>query len=225
MTDDTLLTQLHQCINAINTGRLDILQKAFDDGRLPTNNITLCEQAARKGHLHILQWLRAHNCKWDEWTCNRAVLHGHFHILQWAHDNGCPWWKDEMCCRVVDSGNLNILKWLRIKGCPWNEDVCSNAAWFGNLTILKWAHENGCPWNRRTYTNALKNKHWHIVKWLLENNYFQDSENFAWDSLQCLAWVHNYRHKQFQLKINSIHEILLHVINIPDIVNLIKSYL
>ena len=30
---------------------------------------------------------------------------------------------------------------------------------------------------------------------------------------------------ELQLNINSINEILLHVINIPDIVNLIKSYL
>jgi hypothetical protein len=38
----------------------------------------------------VLQWLRANDAPWDEWTCSSAALGGHLEVLQWLCANGCP---------------------------------------------------------------------------------------------------------------------------------------
>tara|TARA_B110000240_G_scaffold73037_1_gene83187 strand:- start:79 stop:267 length:189 start_codon:yes stop_codon:yes gene_type:complete len=45
--------------------------------------------AAKYGHLEVLQWARANDCPWDEWTCAWAVKGGYLEVLQWARANGC----------------------------------------------------------------------------------------------------------------------------------------
>jgi hypothetical protein len=44
-----------------------------------------------RGHLAVLQWLRANGCPWDENTCSQAAWVGHLAVLQWARANGCAW--------------------------------------------------------------------------------------------------------------------------------------
>jgi hypothetical protein len=46
--------------------------------------------AAMGGHLHVLQWARAHHCPWDERTIGMAAQGGHLEVLQWAQEHGCP---------------------------------------------------------------------------------------------------------------------------------------
>jgi hypothetical protein len=45
---------------------------------------------AYKGHLEVLQWLRANGCPWDTSTCHWAAANGHFDMLSWAFANGAP---------------------------------------------------------------------------------------------------------------------------------------
>ena len=51
----------------------------------------MCWRAARGGHLHVLQWARAHGCPWDSLVYVSAFREGHFRVMQWAKENGCPW--------------------------------------------------------------------------------------------------------------------------------------
>ena len=46
--------------------------------------------AAMGGHLHVLQWARAHHYPWDERTIGMAAQGGHLEVLQWAQEHGCP---------------------------------------------------------------------------------------------------------------------------------------
>ena len=86
---------------------------------------------------------------WDEKTCKEAAKGGHLEVLQWARANGCPWNK-WTCVEAALDGHLEVLKWARVNGCPWNSYTCANAAYGGHLEVLKWARENGCPWDGRT---------------------------------------------------------------------------
>ena len=52
---------------------------------------TCCTAAAGRGHLSLLQWLRAEGCAWDAQTCSRAAFGGHLEVLIWARQNGCEW--------------------------------------------------------------------------------------------------------------------------------------
>ena len=64
-----------------------------------------CSNAARYGHLHVVQWLRSQNppCPWDEWTCTFAAGNGHLHVLQWLRSQNPPW--NERTCSKF-SGKL-----------------------------------------------------------------------------------------------------------------------
>ena len=51
--------------------------------------------AAKKGHLHILKYVREHGCPWNEDTINDAASGNSLECLKYAHENGCPW--DDSC--------------------------------------------------------------------------------------------------------------------------------
>ena len=97
---------------------------------------SICAEAAKRGHLEMLQWARTNGCPWNKMTCAWGARGGHFEMLQWAHANGCPW--DEWTCAyAAKGGHLEVLQWLRANGCPWNMWTCSGAAGGGNLGVLQ----------------------------------------------------------------------------------------
>ena len=53
--------------------------------------MSTCTNAARGGHLDVLQWARANRCRWDHLTCACAARAGHLEVLKWAISNGCPY--------------------------------------------------------------------------------------------------------------------------------------
>ena len=72
-----------------------------------------CGQAARGGHLTVLQWARANGCEWDAQVCAQAAGGGHLTVLQWALANGyeCD---ARMCTHAArGGGHLTVVQWLR----------------------------------------------------------------------------------------------------------------
>jgi hypothetical protein len=126
---DTPMKEFKECILVNNPNSIfpkdiwTIILNKLDDGDKyyvtgKWNQIkNVCNYAARRGHLEVLQWARENGCHWDKWTCAYAAKCGHLEILQWARENGCPWDK-------------------------W---TCAYAAFRGHLEVLQWAHKNGCP--------------------------------------------------------------------------------
>ena len=104
---------------AVKKGYLSTLQHMHSRGRLSRKKY-LCEDAARGGHLEVLQWARANGCPWDEKTCAGAAEGGHLGMLKWARENGCPW-NEETCAKAAYGGHLEVLQWARANDCPWDE--------------------------------------------------------------------------------------------------------
>ena len=133
---------------------------------------TICEIAARQGHLNVLQYAmergNKHGRHHSTWICDAAAEGGQLHILIWARENGFPW-RADTCSRAAQGGQLHILYWARANGCPWNTRTCSSAAMGGHLIILQGARENGCPWNAKTCLYAAMCGHLHILQWAREN--------------------------------------------------------
>ena len=126
-------------------GRLHVnsegsLQKCFTGKIHEIEATVLHQEAAAKGQLEVLKWLRANGCPWDEKTCASAAQAGHLEVLQWARANGCPW-DAQTCSRAAWSGHLEIMQWARANGCPW--DVNTHNAARGHM--LEWALANGVP--------------------------------------------------------------------------------
>ena len=47
--------------------------------------------AAEKGILENMKWLKNNNCPWNHYTFIKAVEHGNLENIDWLINNGCPW--------------------------------------------------------------------------------------------------------------------------------------
>jgi hypothetical protein len=79
-------------------------------------------------------------CRWGFLVCKEAAKCGHLEVLQWALEQipPCPW--DVCTCKLAAAcGHLEVLKWARANDCPWDDGTCSYAAGGGHLELLQWA--------------------------------------------------------------------------------------
>ena len=109
-------------------GRLHVysegsLQKSLTGKIHEIEATVLHQEAAAKGQLEVLKWLRANGCPWDEQTCASAAQAGHLEVLQWARANGCPWDK-YTCSEAAENGHLEVLQWAHANECPWDWVQC-----------------------------------------------------------------------------------------------------
>ena len=77
----------------------------------------VCDYAAMRGSVRLLEWARENNRAWSASTCSFAAQHGHLPVLQYLHENGCP----------------------------WNSGTCWGAAHYKRWDCLQYAVDNKCP--------------------------------------------------------------------------------
>jgi len=111
----------------VRSGWLSILQWTKEENHCPFTDISLCPNAAKKGNIEVLKWLREIGCSWDQVMCTKAAVRGNLAMLKWLRKQRCPWnrWT---CDHAASKGHLEVLKWLRENDCPWSSDVCDSAA-------------------------------------------------------------------------------------------------
>jgi len=137
---------------AIERNHVAVLQWAWENScPRPPMLSSLCNDAAGRGHLEMLQWLHAKGHRWGARACLQAVRGGHVRVVRWLIENGQEWSSD-MCFVAAQESNLYMLQWLRSQGCPWDDRVCHEAALRACLEVLRWALLNGCPWPDDTPT-------------------------------------------------------------------------
>ena len=56
----------------------------------------ISNEAARGGHLQVLQWLHQQDIAQSWRTCREAAAGGHLNVLQWAWGQGYPWGEDTL---------------------------------------------------------------------------------------------------------------------------------
>ena len=170
------------CDIAAESGNLEVLKWASDDGASEHLTKHTYSAAALGGHLGILKWAMngagERGCSWDNAdVCSSAALGGHMDVLQWAKENGCPW-DGRTCANAAGKGRLDILGWARENGCPWGGWVCAHAAKGGHLKILQWARAEGCPWNKMVCAQAARRGHMDVLQWAR-------AQGCPWDSDTC----------------------------------------
>ena len=110
------------------------------------NKTKICDVAARKGRLVVLEWLVGPGqCPWDRETvvCN-AALGGHVCVLRWAKGQGCAF-DERTLMFAAQGGSLEAIKWLRSQDCPWDEKAGAAASRAGHNQVLRWLQAHGCP--------------------------------------------------------------------------------
>ena len=216
------------CNHAARYGHLHILQWARQEG-CPWNKAT-CSYAAENGYLQILQWARKNGCPWNEYEiCKFAYQYGHLHILHWALTNGCKLlFGDYSYIFYVNhlplSTQLNMLNW-----------------------VLNWVKDHNLPPAnvKKIFNMAIQRKKIYIAKFLLENKHVdfvnvakflqtnvKEISKLEFNRIQDVEWFHemrlkayDFKFKKFRSKIDTFNTALLNVIEVPDLVKLIKSYI
>lgn len=133
LTDNTL---------KMNDEELNLIQfkSSWNDVRL--------YDAARCGHLRVLEWARNTNFQklrqLGPALCNTAASYGQIAVLEWLKANRIEW-NHVTCAFAAENGRLDTLVWLRERKCPWDELTCQWAKEKGHTDVLRWARENGAP--------------------------------------------------------------------------------
>jgi Ankyrin repeats (3 copies) len=121
---------------AILIGNLDMIEWLHAQGCNP--DYDSIHIAVQYGHLEIVQYLvQQHKCYIHSSTFNQAAARGHLHVLKWLYSVDRPY-RDETCQTAASKGKLDVLQWGRLN-LPWNRKKCLRLARRGgHKTVLAW---------------------------------------------------------------------------------------
>ncbi|GLC49933.1 hypothetical protein PLESTB_000324500 [Pleodorina starrii] len=139
---------------AVSAGNLAALRFLVEQaGVRPTGNLLPVTEAARKGHLAVLQYLHA------RFVAEQAAPAGHLPIVSWAvevlglapADD-----KDDLLDSAAGSCNLELMTWLHARGWAFGRWAIPSGARSGCEEALEWLVERGCPFplDGRVYYDA-----------------------------------------------------------------------
>jgi len=148
--------------------------------RLP-RHVGICNGAAARGDLVGLQWLWDHRWPWDRSVNHNAARNGHLHVLQWAHRCSSQWppFDQQTDVYAARGGHLHVLEWLNSISQVDPEQVCLAAIPSGHLHVLQWVDANGLwpaslndtlYWDETICATAAEGGHGHVLQWLLRHN-------------------------------------------------------
>lgn len=158
---------------------------------------TACAMAAAGGHLEMLMFARENGGAWGD-CMMEAARNGHLHLLEWAHSKGASLHSD-ICEEAAAGGHLCVLQWARSRNCPWKSPlVLIAAASAGHLSILEWCLENSAEWSSQVSSAAARNGHFPVVRWLSQNGCPLDEKMIfecaaSHGDLDTIKWITNER--------------------------------
>ena len=185
---------------------IEYYRKRCRESSVPVLLEYMGHQAAKCGHVVVLEWLREHaGYAFSRLTCAGAAMGGQLLTLKWLHSQGCPW--DHLTCNnAAKGGHMRLLQWAVINNAPTNSNTCVAAAEGGQLDILKWmakpmlALNNiyvlipAIP-NKSTADMAAQKGNVEMLQWLWEEGCEVDSHSLRYavenDNIECLEWAAN----------------------------------
>ncbi|GLC50019.1 hypothetical protein PLESTB_000333600 [Pleodorina starrii] len=135
---------------AVSVGNLAALRFLVEQaGVRPTGVQVPVTEAARQGHLAVLQYLHAGGLRVNTRSvAEMAARAGHLPLVVWAVEglgvapaDGAAWLLD---C-AAESGNLELMTWLHVRGWALGPRAIPNGAESGCEEALEWLVERGCP--------------------------------------------------------------------------------
>jgi hypothetical protein len=95
----------------------------------------LSVNAAKGGHLHVLNWLLAKydsykKAIWHPQVCVLAAQYGYVEVLQWAISNGCNWSKYDCCKAAIEYKRLKVLIWMKFQAPSYSH--YDSKYWYGD---------------------------------------------------------------------------------------------
>lgn len=140
------------------------------DGPLNPWGESLSDEAARRGYLDLMRWMRAQDppCALSRHTLNWAARFGRLETVRWLCAQGgsvgshtCHW--------AAMGGHLSVLQWLRARDppCSWDDRVSVAAAGGGHVKLMRWLWcEGKCPWSPHVWFWAGLSGHVDVLRWM-----------------------------------------------------------
>ncbi|GLD92556.1 hypothetical protein PINS_up001115 [Pythium insidiosum] len=190
-------------IRASGSGRVDLLERetVFLSSRNTSWLNPALLAAARLGQLPVVQWLvlcRRMVC--SPFALGPAAANGHLHLLQWVHAHDCGNWTLDVMDQAAERGQLAVVQWLhanRSEGCSFF--AMDHAAAYGHLDVVRWLHHHrteGCT--TRAMDFAATGGHLDVVRFLHEHRH-EGCTTGAMDGaaanghLHVVQWLHEHR--------------------------------
>lgn len=133
------------------------------------------DNAARRGHLPLLQWLICtYRSKFDVVTFAGAAGGAHLKVMEWLEAHGCPYnWTAST--KAAREGHVKVLEWLHVRGFKFYTGEMYETVLGGQLAALKWIWPhygtNGYGWDDDCAYAAARLGHVSILEWLHEQRY------------------------------------------------------
>jgi hypothetical protein len=128
------------CVAAAQRGDLEVLKWLVSEYDTDTRVTSAVEEAARLGHLHILQWLRE-NCServcWNGLALRSAVGGNHLETARWLYEQTSPPKMRRLLELAAKFGNMDMIRWLSTFQGTVTTTAIAVAAENGHLSALK----------------------------------------------------------------------------------------
>jgi hypothetical protein len=139
--------------------------------------------AARNGHLHVLQWAVDKDTEgtldWNQHSvCSAAAQSGSIEMMQFLqergvilaeHDDTSGIWAEVSITKTAARGERKeMLLWLKQQGILPTVHAMRDAAERDMLDMCLWLHAEGCPWDDSVLTSAAKSGYFELVQALYE---------------------------------------------------------
>ena len=153
------------------TNKLELLKWAREEEKCKWDKRTI-NAAAEQGNLEMVKYCVANECPVDWRACANAALKGHLECLKYLREEVKAPWDWYTATRAAIYGHLHILEYLVEREFDeYDEFPCASAAKFGHLDCLKYLHETAkAPWNSQAVRRAHENNHTECLQYLLDNN-------------------------------------------------------
>jgi hypothetical protein len=182
--------------------------------------------AAKYGHLHILEYLNKTSFKNFEYALEGASSGGQLHILEWCKGTSnidfamifsanletlkwfatkTPRFQKIICYQVAKKGIIEMMNWLLENHYEMDNSICYGAAYSGNIELLKLTM-NFYTYNKKLICKyAARGGQLKMLEYLYENGATINSKTcvnaIKSGNLEILIWLHDHG---CQWNINSI---------------------
>ncbi len=138
--------------HAARGGHLHVLRYLVEScGCVADNDTVQCGLAASARSLPCLQYLRAHNYRWNANTCKNASIAGALELLKWACDNGCQFDVVECMLAAAQGGQLSIVAFLHeTLHVPFPSNIRDIVASRHYMRLLRWLDAHHAPRDARS---------------------------------------------------------------------------
>ena len=153
------------------TNKLEFLRWAREVKKCKWDEMPIIE-TARSGHLEMLKYCVANNCRTNPYACECAAKNGHLECLKHLHEEAEAPWDWRAAPEAAKNNHLRILEYL--VHCKYDKFDSTfpgkYAAKYGHLDCLKYLREVArAPWDCEAVQLARERNRRECLHYLLEN--------------------------------------------------------